>query len=355
MDEPLRFLEADGTLAPNAREPQLPAEELRRLYRLLVQTRVLDETLLAAHREGRIPFYLPSSGEEAASLGAVSGLRDTDWIFLGPRDAAALLRRGMGPGAYLRRWLHGAFGFSGESEGPWPFSWEEARSFPFASPGPARLPQAVGFAWAARMQSDRIVALVSFGEAATSHGDFHAAMNLAGVFRVPVVFLCRNNRPALPEDWPPQSATESVAEKAAGYGFGGVRVDGGDLLAVGEAVREAAERARAGEGPSLVEALLCREPGGPARRVQRCGEEGDPIPRFRRYLVLKGLWTDAEEAALWVELRAAAAEEARACGAPEKPRAEVLFEGVYRSMPAHLGEQLAALKGSPDGGVDGGR
>jgi TPP-dependent pyruvate/acetoin dehydrogenase alpha subunit len=304
----------------------------------MVIARALDERLVELQREGAIASHASASGEEAAILGAVAAMRDEDWVFVGPREAAAALWRGM-PLAAL---VHAAFGTAGA-----PGKGRNAPGAPFwkiakvASSSPlvgTHIPHAVGVAWAARARGDDCAALALFGDGATSSGDFHAGLNFAGVGRAPLVAVCRNNGFAMSTPVARQTASEGLAVKAVAYGVAGVRVDGGDALAVLETVTEARLRASRGEGATLVEAVTT--PGPFASHPER-----DPIARMRALLVESGLWSEEREERLLAEARSdveAAVEEARSAGAPDR---DTMFEDVYALEPWHLREQRLASAG----------
>jgi TPP-dependent pyruvate/acetoin dehydrogenase alpha subunit len=343
MDEPLRLLEADGSLAQGARGPRLDPPELLGLHSTLARARALDDALRAGRRRGEIALGPPPAGEEAVSLGASLALEGEDWIFACAGDAAALLHRGLRPEEWARLWAHGGAG-SPAGDGP---LWRRRRCVPFAGSAAARIPQAVGLVWASRGRGERTVALVSFGEATASHPECHVGLNLAGVFRAPVVLLCRARRGPALEGLPPQGAAGDAAARAEAYGLESARVAGWDLLAVRQAVGEAVERARGGGGATLVEAVVQVEGGaGPARA------DRDPLRLFRRYLGRKGLRDAAREEEL---ARGAREEASRALAdalrrGPAPP--EALLEGVYDVAPPHLREQISEVRGR--GGRNGG-
>jgi pyruvate dehydrogenase E1 component alpha subunit/2-oxoisovalerate dehydrogenase E1 component alpha subunit len=218
-----------------------------------------------------------------------------------------------------------------------------------SSPVGTQIPIAVGTAWAMRIRRERTVSLTYFGDGATSHGDFHVGMNFAGVFQVPCVFLCKNNQWAISVPLSRQTASKTLAEKAAAYGFEGVRADGNDVLAVYAATKRAVDRARSGGGPTLVECLTYRM--GPhsssddptryrqAEEVERW-KHRDPVERFRRYLEAKGLHDAAWDEALRKELDDAITEAVRHAEKVPQPPTESVFEDVYAEMPWHIREQM---------------
>jgi 2-oxoisovalerate dehydrogenase E1 component alpha subunit len=225
-----------------------------------------------------------------------------------------------------------------------------------SSPIGTQITQAVGFAWAARHRKDDVVAMVYFGEGATSSAEFHNGANFAGVWKTPNVFLCRNNGWAISVPVEKQTASKTFAQKAFAYGMHPVRVDGNDLLAVWKVTRDAVARASRGEGATLVEAVTHRLSGHSTsddprayRKEQDMLEERkkDPIPRFRAYLERKGLWDDGQEKA-WiadVDARIKSAVDHAEKAAP--PAIRSMFEDVYAEAPWHLREQLAQCEAAP--------
>ncbi|MGH2486988.1 MAG: thiamine pyrophosphate-dependent enzyme, partial [Ktedonobacterales bacterium] len=243
------MLDENGVLTAEAeRAAAVSNEQLRELYRMMVICRRLDQEGLNLQRQGELGLWGPYAGHEAAQVGAALALGPTDWIFPYYRDFAMAVCRGIDPGGILGI-------FRGLAHGSWnPY---EHRFAPFIIPVGTQIPHAVGFAMGCALDNEETAVLVGFGEGATSTGDWHEAMNFASVFHAPVVFLCENNQWASSVPMR-QQVGGSIADRAAGYGFPGVRVDGTDVLSVYAVVREAANRARRGDGPALIEALSYR-------------------------------------------------------------------------------------------------
>jgi len=347
--EILSVLRPDGTIDP-AYDPGLDGTELQSLYRHMVLLRAVDEKAVALQRSGRIGFFVPSTGQEACSIGAGHAVRGGDWIFPAYRDHGVGLMRGYPLAALVGQMLGNTTDTTRGRQMPNHWCDRSIRLVSVSSPVATQLPHAVGAAYAAKLRGERVAVLTTFGDGGTSTGDFHAAMNFTGVLRLPVVFLCENNRYAISVPVERQTATRTLAEKARAYGLPGVRVDGNDVLAVRKAVGDAMDRARAGEGGTLIEALTYRI--GPHSTsddptVYRSEEEvaawrvKDPIRRFAVFLERRGLLEDpaAEEAGAKEAVRLAveAAE-----GAPPVPLSS-MFEDVYADIPWHLAEQRDAL------------
>jgi pyruvate dehydrogenase E1 component alpha subunit len=227
----------------------LEPEELLGLHRDMVLLRAFDEQAVAYQRQGRLGTYALHWGHEAMQAGALRALAAADWVFPSYRESAVGLLRGMPVETVLSWWR-------GEPAGAW-----DPREHAVANvciPVATHVPHAVGFAWGARMKGEDTCALAFFGDGATSEGAFHEGLTFAGVVAAPVVLLCNNNGWAMSTPLSAQTAAESLSDKAAGYGIPAIQVDGGDVLAVYEATRAAVERARAGEGPTFVEAVTYR-------------------------------------------------------------------------------------------------
>ncbi len=350
---PLERVLADDGSADLARS-HLPQERLLPLYRLMVLNRALDERMIQLQRQGRIGFYIGSIGEEATVLGAAEGMAPQDWIFPCYREHGAAILRGLPLAKFLCDLLGNAGDLMEGHQMPCHEAFRPGRFASISSPIATQIPQAVGAGWAARIKKDDMVPLVYFGEGATSANDFHTGLNFAGVRKVPVVFVCRNNGWAISVPRERQTAAVTIAEKALAYGMKGERVDGNDLLAVYEATRLARARAAAGEGPTLIECVTYRMEGHSTSddpRVYRPAElvdpwrKKDPILRLKGHLVWRGLLSESEDAAIRDAVAAeiqAALREAEAL--PSKPPLESLFDGVYAQPLWQQREQLEELR-----------
>jgi pyruvate dehydrogenase E1 component alpha subunit/2-oxoisovalerate dehydrogenase E1 component alpha subunit len=341
------------TLDPEGRAigqvPDLPADDLRGLFRHMLKLRVLDQRMLSLQRQGRIGFYGTVTGEEAAVVGSAYALRPTDWVFPALRQMGVSLWRG----TTIREIVCQLIGNSGDvligRQMPCHYSDRRVLTVAWSSVIATQLPHAMGAAWAAKLMKHDTVMMGYLGDGASSAGDFHAAANFAGVYRLPVVFFCQNNHWAISVPLAEQTASESIAVKAVAYGFPGVRVDGNDVLAVIAATREAVERARRGAGPTLVEAVTFRMGGHSSsddptryRESSQVGEweRRDPLARFRSWLRGAGILEDGIEERWTQEINdeiGVAVQEAEALGPPS---IETMFTDVYARMPAHLEEQM---------------
>ncbi len=362
--EPFRVISGDGSVGNH--QVALTDEQLVHCYRTMLTVRAFDDVCMKLQRSGRIGFSVPNKGVEACQVGAASALRQTDFFFPSYRDFGMALYHGVQP----VEMMHNMFGNAKDSalgrQMPVHFSFvEPIKFFSISSPIGTHLPQAVGAARAFQMRGEDHVALVSFGDGGTSSLGFHSALNFAGVWKAPVIFLCQNNGWAISCPAEEQTASDGFAIKGQAYGVPGIKVDGNDVLAMHQAVSEAAERARRGEGPTLIEAVTYRMGGhstsdDPSKYVPKeildQWAEKDPVQRFQSFLKQKGLWSESLEADLTREATegiSAAAKEAEATGAPGL---ETIFSDVYAELPAHLRAQgeaafdLARRKGSADAG-----
>lgn len=332
-------------------EKLLAKEDLIRIYSEMLRLRILDQRMLTLQRQGRIGFYGTATGEEAAIIGSAYALKKDDWIFPALRQGGAALLRGYPLVEYISQCMGNAGDKTKGRQMPSHYCYRPANFVSWSSCIGTQIPHAVGAAWAMKIRGDRNVAIGYMGDGATSQGDFHVAMNFAGVFKVPVVFFCQNNQWSISVNIKQQTASESIAIKAEAYGFKGVTVDGNDVLAVYSATKDAVDNARAGNGPGFVEAVTYRmgaHSSSDDPRLYRQDEEveewkrKDPINRLLKYLEQLGYWSSSEQEALEERLTQEildAVAEAEKIGPPS---VETLFEDVYSEMLPNLKEQMAA-------------
>jgi len=334
----LSILDSDGAL-DDALDPRIPPDELKRMYRGMLLARRLDERMVKLQRQGRIGTFAPLKGQEAAQVGSVATLTPRDWMVPSFRETAAMLWRGWPIEKMLMF-------FAGYLEGGQPAP--EQRDLPITIPVATQLPHAVGLAYAAQYKDDDAVVMAYFGDGATSEGDFHEAANFAGVWHVPVVFVCQNNQWAISVPLKKQTHSRTIAQKALAYGFPGIQVDGNDLFAVYAATREAVARARAGEGPTLIECVTYRlgvhtTADDPTKYRSddevKAWEKKDPLTRLVPYLERKGLLTPGLDAEVDAEI-AAAVERFEATPPPDPL---TIFDHVYAERPSHLEAQRTEL------------
>jgi pyruvate dehydrogenase E1 component alpha subunit len=350
-DELVQFLSVEGELLPG-REAPLPDAEVRRLYLAMARIRLIDERMTMLQRQGRIGFYIGGTGEEAAIIGPIAALRVSDWLFPCYRENGGYLLRGMP----LQRFVDNLFGNANDPalgrQMPNHISWRQSNIASVSSPIGTQMPHAAGAAYAAKLLGKDDVMMTYFGEGGTSSNDFHTGMNFAGVWKAPDIFVCRNNHWAISIPREKQCAAVHFADKAAGYGMPGIRVDGNDLFAMYAVTRDAIARARRGEGPTFIEAVTYRITGHSTSddpSVYRTPAQvdpwrpKDPLIRLRKYLAAKGLWGDGDEEALKVQVDEECKAAVKAAESAAAPVLESLFADVYAELPWHLQEQQAEM------------
>jgi len=338
-----QMLKPDGTLQPGMKSP-LSDEETVSLFEKMVFIRLADQRAMMLQRQGRFGTYAPCWGQEACQVGSASMLRKGDWIFPAFRELAATLTMGVPLKTFFLYWMGNEMG----SRAP-----EGINVMPVAIPVGTQPLHAVGVAWAAKLKGEKIVTLTYFGDGATSKGDFHEAMNLAGVFKTPTIFFCQNNQFAISVPRKMQTASATLAQKAVAYGFDGIQVDGNDLFAVMAATKEAVEKARSGGGPTFIEGVTFRF--GPHTTADdptkyRKEEEiepwkpRDPFIRLRLYLKGKGLWSEEIEKQVTEEAQKEIDTAVKEAEAVPDPAPEEIFQYVFSKMTPQLEEQLEYLK-----------
>ncbi len=321
-------------------------EHTEEAMRLMLLSRALDALCIKLQRLNRLGVYGPVEGQEAAVVGSAMALDPArDWMIPASREQPAMIRHGLPLSnllaVYMGRIDHGRIP-------------EGLNLLPRQQSIGTQLPHAVGLAWALKLRRAPGIALVYLGDGAASEGDFHEAMNLAGVQRVPLVFVLINNRWAISTPAERQSAATDLSVRAAGYGFPGLRVDGDDVVAVHAATCEAVERARAGGGPTLIEALTYRvgfhntsdnprEYRDPAE--VEMARRRDPIERLRKREVEAGRWSAEREVEIAKEVAADVEAAYRAVSALPRPGPEAVFEHVYADLPARVARQRERMLG----------
>lgn len=284
----------------------LSDEEAVEMYRTMLLARKIDERMWLLNRSGKIPFVVSCQGQEAAQVGAAYALnRDTDYVLPYYRDIGVVLAFGMtAKDLMMSGFAKAADPNSGGRQMPGHFGQKENRIVTGSSPVTTQVPHAVGIALAGRMDKKDIVSFVTFGEGSSNQGDFHEGANFAAVYKLPVIFMCENNKYAISVPYDRQVACEKISDRAAGYGMPGVTVDGNDLLEVYRVVKEARERASKGEGPTLIETVSYRltphssDDDDSSYREREEVEEAkkqDPLLLYKAYLQEAGLLGEEEE------------------------------------------------------------
>jgi 2-oxoisovalerate dehydrogenase E1 component alpha subunit len=342
---PIRFLTDGGApVRPRPRYPQPGPELLRRAYRQMVIGRRFDAQATALTKQGRLAVYPSSLGQEACQVGGVLALNDGDWLFPTYRDSVALVTRGIDPVEVLSL-------LRGDAHCGYDPALHHVA--PQCTPLATQTVHAAGLAYAEQRNGSGRIALVFVGDGATSEGDFHEAINFAAVFKAPVVFLIQNNRYAISVPLERQSAAPTLSHKGIGYGVPSEQVDGNDPVATLAVLSAAAEHARSGEGPFLVEAHTYRieahTNADDATRYRGDAEverwrQQDPIARMEAYLRRRGHLTDDDVEATAAEAEEFAARLRIAMNADPELTPLGLFDHVYRTPTPQLIEQRALLR-----------
>ncbi|HKN18916.1 MAG TPA: pyruvate dehydrogenase (acetyl-transferring) E1 component subunit alpha [Dissulfurispiraceae bacterium] len=279
--------EADSSLMPS-----LSNDRTKKMYELLMLSRIFDERALNLQREGRLGTYAPILGQEASQIGSACALERSDWIFPSFREMGVHIAIGYPIHMLFQYW-------AGDERGL--ITPTDLNIFPICIPVGTHIPHATGAAFAAKLKGDRTAVVAYFGDGGTSKGDFHEGLNMAGVFKLPVVFICQNNQWAISMPRERQSASKTLAQKACAYGFQGIQVDGNDIFAVYKATKDAVEKAKRGEGPTFIECFTYRmshhTTADDATRYRKEEEleawkPKDPILRLKLFMEKKGIWTE---------------------------------------------------------------
>ena len=337
--------EEEQARTTTARQPRhaalgLSPEKLKVMYRQMVLARALDRRMWVLNRQGKAPFVISGQGHEAAQVGAAAALRPgVDWLAPYYRDLAFCIAMGM----TARDFMLGVFAraedpASGGRQMPSHFGLARARIITTSSTVSTQVPHAAGIAYAARIRGLDEVVVASLGEGSTSKGDWHEGLNFAGVHRLPLVCLVQDNDYAISVPHRLQMGVDSVAERARGYGMVGTTVDGGDVLAVHEATNEAVQRARSGQGPTLIDAKVARftsHSSDDDQRRYRPQEEleamlrRDPLERFRSYLLDETVLTDESDELLQQECTQEVEEAVQAAQTAPEPNPADLGSHVF--------------------------
>ncbi len=344
--DPVQILDPTG-LAVGDPDVGLEPDDLRSLLRWMILARRLDRECIAFQRQGELTVYPGFEGQEAAQVGSALALGEDDFVFPTFRELAVALVRGVDPVQYLayhRGTWHGG-----------PYDPRATRFGPICIPVATQIVHAVGYAMGLQKDGIEACSVAYFGDGGASEGDFHEGANLAGVFGAPVVLFCQNNGWAISVPTSEQTRGE-IWKRAEGYGFPGVRVDGNDVLAVYRVMRDAVTRARAGDGPTLIEALTYRMGAhSTADDVSRYrdGEDEDharafdPIARYRSWLISAGHADDAFITACETEAEEAVLTIRQGVIDQPAPPLEWMFDWVYADPPPRLALQRAeALRGA---------
>ncbi|MFP7496931.1 3-methyl-2-oxobutanoate dehydrogenase subunit alpha [Bacillus subtilis] len=293
----------------------LTDQEAVDMYRTMLLARKIDERMWLLNRSGKIPFVISCQGQEAAQVGAAFALdREMDYVLPYYRDMGVVLAFGMtAKDLMMSGFAKATDPNSGGRQMPGHFGQKKNRIVTGSSPVTTQVPHAVGIALAGRMEKKDIAAFVTFGEGSSNQGDFHEGANFAAVHKLPVIFMCENNKYAISVPYDKQVACENISDRAIGYGMPGVTVNGNDPLEVYQAVKEARERARRGEGPTLIETISYRltphssdddDSSYRGREEVEEAKKSDPLLTYQAYLKETGLLSDEIEQTMLDEIMA---------------------------------------------------
>jgi len=341
--EYLQILKENGNCDKTLMSP-LAKKQIKEMYEYMILTRVFDDKALKLQRQGRLGTYAPTRGQEASQIGSAFAIQDEDMVFPAFRENGVFLVRRMPMELLFQFW-------GGDERGmniP-----KNVNMFPIAITVGAQLLHAVGYSIAMKYKKKKAAAITYFGDGATSEGDFHEALNFAGVFNAPCVFICQNNQYAISVPVEEQTASETLAQKAIAYGFSGIKVDGNDVFAVYEATFEALKKARAGKGPTLIECYTYRigdhTTSDDAKKYRKESEvkeweKKDPILRLKKYMKRTGMFSEKYENEIkkmaedLVEKAVAKAESI------PKLKPEEIFDYTYAELTEELKEQREEIK-----------
>lgn len=311
------------------------------MYEKMLLVRLFDRKSVNLQRQGRMGTYAPFEGQEASQVGSALALSPGDWMFPTYRDHAAAIVHGQDLFRIFLYWM-------GHVEGS--ICPEGKRIMPPCVPIATQMVHAVGTAWASKRKGEKTASIAYFGDGATSEGDFHEALNFAGVFKTPTIFFCQNNGYAISVPFEKQSASKTIAQRAAAYDIPGIRVDGNDIFAVYLTVKEAIERGLRGEGPTLIEAITFRygahtTADDPKKYrdqealSQEWREKRDPLARLQKLLQKKGIWNEKLEEQWLAQMNEQI--DLHLEKAERYPKADPvgMFEHVYAEMPWNIREQ----------------
>ena len=341
----LQILNERGTLDKKLM-PKLTKSQILWMYENMILTRTIDEKMLSMQRQGRLGTFAPVKGQEACQIGAIAAIDKNDVVVPAFRETAAHIAYGLPPENIF-------IYYAGDERGS--ITPKDKNFFPIVIPVATQCLHAVGYAWAAKIKKDNIAVVVFFGDGATSEGDFHEAMNFAGVFKVPILFICQNNQYAISVPRELQSASETLAQKALAYGFDGIQVDGNDVFAVYKAARDAILDIKKGKGPYFIECITYRlgdhTTADDALRYRTQKElqewtKKDPILRLKDFIMKNKYLSRLDDEKLQDSVKAKVEAIVKKAESIESPSIEDIFRFTYKEMPWNLKEQLDDLRES---------
>ena len=336
----VQLLNLEGEVVNEKDFPKISDGEVKKIYELMILSRVFDDVAIKLQREGRMLTYASLLGQEASQVGAAFALSKEDWSITGYRDHGVWITRDFPLEKLYQYW-------AGDERGmqiP-----KELNALPPVIPVGSQIPHAVGIAWANKFRRKKAAVLVYFGDGATSKGDFHEGMNFAGVFQVPCVFICQNNQWAISVPVSKQTKSETLAQKALAYGFEGILVDGNDIFAVYKTTKDAIEKAKAGKGPTFIECYTYRieshttaddwKKYRDSQEVQEWKKK-DPVERLKKYMQKKGIWNEKYEEKVWGDAKEKVKQATNKFESVEVLKPQDMFQYIYKTPPEELKEQI---------------
>jgi pyruvate dehydrogenase E1 component alpha subunit len=324
--------------------PSISKDKIKEIYELMVLLRAFDEKSFSLQRQGRIGTYIQFKGQEASQLGSALALTDKDWMFPMYRSNGALIVR--------KHPMHKLLQYGGgDIRGL--KSAETINNFPISIPVGTQTPHAVGCAWASKLKGEKVVSLVYSGEGGTSRGDFHDALNFAGLHQVPCIIVIENNQYAISVPRKKQTASETFAQKAIAYGIKGIQVDGNDVFAVYKVTKEAVDNARAGKGPTLIENVTYRmadhSTSDDAKKYRNQEEvdewaKKDPLLRLEKYMKANGMLDEKYKKDVATNAKAKVEKEVELYENLTAPVPKDMFDNIYSEYTPDLQEQINDFK-----------
>ncbi len=348
----LTYLNDKGELS-SACKTQVPDDILIKAFKTMLLTRHIDERMITLQRQGTISFALSSLGEEACAVASAAALSPEDWLYPQYRECGIMFWRGFTPQQYIHHMFCNKEDLIQGRQMPNHFGSRELNVVQVSSPIGTKIPHAAGCAYAMKLQKEKKVAVVYFGEGATSEGDFHVGLNFAAVRKAPAIFFCRNNGYAISTPACRQFASDGVAPQVIGRNITTYRVDGNDFFAIYETVAKARQQCLEGNGPVFIEAMTYRmgahstsdDPSAYRKEIDvQEKQAGCPIQRLRKYLEAKKLWDAKQEENYLAEVNKEVTEAIKIAKETGRPPLRSLVEDVYFAVPASLEAQYEEIK-----------
>jgi len=345
----VKVLDPNGKIISSDLDPKLSDDQLRELMRRMVFTRVWDQRAISLNRQGRLGFYAPVAGQEASMIGTQFALDKEDFILPSYRDIPQIVWHGLP--------LHQAFLYSRGHQAGGAIPEGVNVLMPQIIIG-AQIVQCTGVAYGFKLKNEKRVAITYIGDGGTSQGDFYEGLNFAGAYQAPAIFIVQNNRYAISVPIEKQTKAETLAHKAVAAGIPGYQVDGMDILAVYKVMKEAVERGKNGQGPTLIETLTYRfgphtMAGDDPTRYRSTEElneweQNDPLIRFRKYLEAKGIWSEEDENRVIDEAKQAVSDAIKKADETPKMSVDQLIDTMFETLPEDLLEQKEEFRKTED-------